>query len=118
MHRALPTLLVALASIAVAVASVAAWWWLRESPPDDRTLGGLPHVASIEGAPAPRADRTVIHLRDWHLVPRELFDRDVESEGGRDLSKDELDRLYGEHLDTVEAVQKQIEDIIRELAAR
>src|SRR5262249_34245743 len=63
-------------------------------------------------------ERTVIHLRDWHLMPRELFDQDVKSEAGRDLSKEELDRLYADHLDAVGSVQRQLDAVLRELTAR
>src|SRR5262245_39845276 len=48
-NRALPALLVTPASLAVAVASVAAWWWLLREPPDGGYLDGLPHVAPSKG---------------------------------------------------------------------
>src|SRR5262249_11979615 len=41
-----------------------------------------------------------------------------EGRGRRELNKGELDRLYAEHLDAVEAVQKQLDAILRQLAAR
>src|SRR5262249_17487603 len=71
-----------------------------------------------EGEPNPRAERTVVHLRDWHLVPRDHFAGDVKATAGRDLSEAEIDRLYAEHLDAVESVQEQLDAVLRELAAR
>jgi hypothetical protein len=112
-----------LAAVLLATAALVAWrlWPARQPAPADgagHTLADLPHVASVEGAPAPRAERTVVHLRDWHLVPRGPFDKDVKPAADRDLSKDELDRLYAEHLDAVEKVQKQLDAILRRLGAR
>src|SRR5262249_55166126 len=97
-------------------------WSPRRHPPasDDlaRLLDDLPHVASVEGDTKGRPERVVVHLRDWHLVPRELFDKDVRAEAGRDLSKAEVDRLYAEQFGYVESVQKQLDAILRRLAAR
>jgi hypothetical protein len=83
----------------------------------DASLDDLPHLASVEGDLKGWPERVVVHLRDWHLVPRDAFDKDVKAAAGRDLSKDELDRLYAEHLDAVESVQKQLDAILRRLAA-
>ena len=60
----------------------------------------------------------MIHLRDWHIVPRDAFDKDVQSATRHRLSKEDLDQLYAEHLDAVEVVQKQLDAVLRELAAR
>ena len=97
-------------------------WSPRQHPPADddlaRLLDGLPHVASVEGDAKGRPERVVVHLRDWHLVPRDAFDKDVKAAASRDLSKAELDRLFAEHLDGVESVQKQLGAVLRQLAAR
>src|SRR5262249_56080107 len=101
-----------------------AWrlWSPRQHPPADDDLSDLlddlPHVASVEGEAKGRPKRVVVHLRDWHLVPRDAFDKDVKAAAGRELSKAELDRLYAEHQGAVEAVQKQLDAVIRKLAAR
>jgi hypothetical protein len=109
----------ALAFVALLAAVIAWQFWPRTPPPGaDTSLDGLPHVATVEGDVKGRPERVVVHLRDWHLVPRELFDKDVKAAARRDLSKDELDRLYAEHLDAVEKVQTQLDAVIRELAAR
>src|SRR5262249_25650458 len=75
----------------------------RQPPPADDDLSDLlddlPHVASVEGEAKGRSERVVVHLRDWHLVPRDAFDKDVKAAAGRDLNRAELDRLYAEHLD-------------------
>src|SRR4051794_17758955 len=85
------------------LAAVIAWqFWPRTPRPGaDASLDGLQHVASVEGEAGGCPERLVVHLRDWHLVPREPFDKDVRAEAGRELSKGELDRLYAEHLDAV-----------------
>src|SRR5262249_28919653 len=120
MRRWLPLLTVLL----LAFAALFAWrlWSPRQHPPADddlaRLLDGLPHVASVEGDVTGRPERVVVHLRDWHLLPRDAFDKDVKAAAGRDLSKDELDRLYAEHQGAVEKVQKQLDAVIRKLAAR
>src|SRR5262249_23707166 len=119
MRRWLPLFPVVL----LAAVALLAWrvWSPRQHPPaEDRpdALAGLPHVASVEGDVKGRPERVVVHLRDWHLVHRDLHDKDVKAAAGRQLSKDELDRLYAEHPDAVEAVQTQLEAIIRKLAAR
>lgn len=112
MYRFLSVLLRSL----VLAALVAGCW--AQKPADEPSLNGLPHVASIEGNAVTRPERTVIHLRDWHLVPRDLFAKDVQAGAGRELSEAEVDRLYAEHLDAVEAVQKQLDAVVRELAKR
>jgi hypothetical protein len=119
MRRWLPLLTVLL----LAAVALFAWrlWSPRRQPADDdltRLLDDLPHLASVEGDAEGRPERVVVHLRDWHLVPRDAFDKDVKAAAGRDLSKAELDRLYAEHLDAVESVQKQLDAILRRLAAR
>src|SRR5262249_6788450 len=92
-----------------------AWrlWSPRRSPPADddlaRLLDGLPHVASVEGDVTGRPERVVVHLRDRHLLPRDAFDKDVKAAAGRELNGAELERLYAEHLDAVEAVQTQLD---------
>jgi hypothetical protein len=115
-RRRLPVLAVVL----LAVAALLGWRFWPSSRVEEggSPLDDLPHVASLEGDAGGRPERVVVHLRDWHLVPRDAFDKDVKAAVGRDLSKEELDRLYAEHLDAVESVQKQLDAVIRQLAAR
>jgi hypothetical protein len=79
MRRWLPLLTVLL------LAAVALFAWRlysprRQPPPDDLAglLDDLPHVASVEGDVKGEPDR-VVHLRDWHLVPRDAFVKDVKA---------------------------------------
>jgi hypothetical protein len=46
------------------------------------------------------AQTEIVHIRDWHYVPKEAFAIDT------DLKGEELDRAYEQHLRTVEGVQK------------
>jgi hypothetical protein len=109
-----------LALVLLATAGLLAWRFRPSRPAAEEPspLDGLPDVAEVEGDVTGRPERLVVHLRDRHLVPRDLFDRDVSAQARRDLSKEELDRLYARHLDDVEAVQKQLEAVLRELARR
>src|SRR4051812_37998624 len=97
------------------VAALLAWrFGARPAADGGSPLDDLPHVAVVEGDAEGRPERLVIHLRDWHLVPHDPFEKDVAAQARRELSREELDRLYAEHLDEVEAVQKQLEAILRE----
>ncbi len=61
-------------------------------------LRQLPGVVDVEVlVAAPKANRRIIHLRDWHHVPRDRFALDV----GKPLT----DADYAEHLLQVELVQ-------------
>jgi len=82
------------------------------------SLYGLPGVASVEGEPAPDSGRTVLHLRDWHLAPHDLFVKDVKAQAGRELTADEVDRAYADLLDAVEAIHMEIEAVLRDLCRR
>jgi len=117
--------LLILGAALLGIAALLAWrlWPTRQPGPAGvefrpAPLSGLSGVALVEGEQAPQGGRTVLHLRDWHLVPRDLFDKDARAQAGRELKKDELDRLYAEHLDAVEKVQTQLDAVLRELAAR
>ena len=72
MRRWLPLLTVLL----LAATALFAWrlWSPRQHPPADDDLAdlidNLPHVATVEGDVKGRPERVVVHLRDWHLVPR------------------------------------------------
>jgi hypothetical protein len=75
------------------------------SPIEDLLLG-LPGVVHVEVAvhvdePACR----IVHLRDWHFVPPDLFALDMQGKFGRRLSDAELNRLHEEHCLEVAAVQ-------------
>lgn len=56
---------------------------------------------------------TIIHLRDWHFVPRDAFIIDQEHVYRRKLTAEQIDRLYAEHLAQVEIVQLEQMAILR-----
>src|SRR5207253_11437992 len=69
-------------------------------------LKRLPAVVRVEVAV--RADEPthrIVHLRDFHFVPKSLSAVDMQDATGRKLSKDEIDRLHEELLLEVEVIQ-------------
>ena len=68
-------------------------------------LRGLPGVVRVEVAQVANPTRRIIHLRDWHYVPKDLFTLDLNDLHGRTLTAEELDRRYRESLLEVEVVQ-------------
>jgi hypothetical protein len=80
-------------------------------------LRQLPGVAGVEVLVAcPKPTHRIIHLRDWHFVPRDLFALDVRQSSTRPLSEQEVDALYREHLLQVELVQLEQVALLRALA--
>lgn len=84
-----------------------------DTPASD-LLRQLPGVEAVEiavrvDAPA----RRIVHLRDWHHVPKDLFTADVQTASGRELTAAEVDRLYERHLLEVEAVQLEQVALLR-----
>jgi hypothetical protein len=71
------------------------------------TLRGLPGVLDVDVMvnPEKAKNRCIVHLRDWHFVPRDSFAIDMADAYGRTLSADEIDLLYEQHLLEVELVQ-------------
>jgi hypothetical protein len=85
--------------------------------PDLRTpavevLRQLPGVAEVEVlVPAAQPTHRIIHLRDYHFVPRDLFALDVRQAAG----KLAVDELYRQHLLDVEQVAVEQATILRSL---
>jgi hypothetical protein len=76
--------------------------------PSADILRHSPGVADVEVlVPASKPTHRIIHLQDWHWVPRDLFAADVRRSAGKPLSNDEVDALYEQHLDEVELAQKE-----------
>ena len=78
------------------------------------TPGGL---WSVNRKPDPENQkREVIHVGDWHYIPRDTFAADLLANRSN-YSADEIDDLYSEHLADVEAVQaeqvEQLKSLIR-----
>lgn len=77
-------------------------------------LRQLPGVDAVEVVvKADNLARRIVHLRDWHFVPKDLFAADVQTAAGRDLTPGEVDRLYERHLMEVEAVQLEQVAVLR-----
>jgi hypothetical protein len=80
-------------------------------------LRQLPGVADVEVlVRTPKASHRIIHLRDWHFVPRDMFALDVRQQVFRPVTDEEIDRLYQKFLLEVELVQIEQETILRSLA--
>jgi hypothetical protein len=80
-------------------------------------LRQLPGVVSVEVVPASgKPARRLIHLRDWHYVPRNLFALELRGQGA--ISEEEMDLRYQEHLLEVELVQLEHLALLRCLARR
>src|SRR5262249_17434730 len=60
-------------------------------------LRQLPGVVRVEVAVrAEQPTHRIVHLRDWHFVPRDLYARDRRDSAGRPLPDGEVDRLHEE----------------------
>lgn len=73
------------------------------------------YFAGCYGAVTQPPANKVIHVCDWHYVPKELFAVNLRSIPGESYNDDEIDKLYAAHLDEVEAVQKEQIELLREL---
>lgn len=86
------------------------------SAPADQILKSLPGVDSVEVVPAKaERKRRVIHLLNWHFVPKEQFKADLNSQRDEPLTEDELDERYEQFRDDVEAVQIEQMNLLRVL---
>lgn len=77
------------------------------------SLRSLPSVKHVKVVEPKRPAQTVIHLRDWHFLVRDVFDADVQSVNDEPISSDELDELYEDFLREVEQVQAEQMVILR-----
>lgn len=79
-------------------------------------LSRLPGVESVEVVNArSRATHRIVHLLNWHFIPKPLFAADLRSQSQRTLSDDEIDRRYARFLDDVEAIQQEQMEVFRRL---
>jgi hypothetical protein len=80
-------------------------------------LRQLPCVVSVEVVPAGgKPIRRLIHLRDFHHVPCDLFALELGGQGA--ISEEEIELRYQEHLLQVELVQLEHLALLRCLARR
>jgi hypothetical protein len=85
--------------------------------PAAELLQSLPFVAAVEVAQRSRRPTCrIFQLRDYHFVPRDLFNMEVLALMGRTPSAEEGEHLYQEHLLQVELVQAQQTALLRCLA--
>jgi hypothetical protein len=78
------------------------------SIPAVRTLLRSPKAQGVELSPAHGSPiHRIIHLKNWHVVPKELFAADLRDLADEPVSDNEIDRLYEKHLDNVESLQKE-----------
>ena len=83
------------------------------------TLRSLRGVGAVEMlVEAKRPTHRIVHIADWHFVPREAFAADIREQAGEAIADDEIDRLYGEHLAEVRRVQSAQRRLLRELIRR
>ena len=76
--------------------------------PADQILKSLPGVESVEVIPAKtQRKRRVIHLLNWHFVPREQYEADLNGLRDEPLTNDESFKEFQKFRDEVEAVQQE-----------
>jgi hypothetical protein len=62
-------------------------------------LRQLPGVADVDVlVSAPKPTHRIIHLRDWHHVPLDLFALDVRQQVGRPVSDEDIEKVHQKHL--------------------
>lgn len=84
------------------------------SAPTDEILRGLPGVVQVEVlVKADKPTGRIIHLRDWHYVPKDLYALDMKQVHGRELTKQEIDQLHQELLLDAEIVQLEQMALLR-----
>jgi hypothetical protein len=77
-------------------------------------LRQLPGVIEVEISVASEKPQCrIVHLRDWHSVPKEHYAIDMKSSQGRELTDDEVDRLHQELLLEIESVQLEQMALLR-----
>lgn len=84
--------------------------------PTPDSLRELAPVASVAVAPAKRpVRRRVIHILNWHFVPKNQFAADLNGQRDVPLTEDEMDEAFEEFRDDVESVQTEQLQVLRVL---
>lgn len=84
------------------------------SAPAESIFRGLPGVVHVELlVKSDKPTGRIIHLRDWHYVPKDLYALDMKQVHGRDLTEQELDQLHQELLLDAEIVQLEQMALLR-----
>lgn len=77
------------------------------------SLRTIPFVTRIKAIEPKQPVKTVIHLRDWHFLTRDVFDADVRAAHDDPVTDAELNELYESFLVEVERVQAEQIAILR-----
>ena len=77
-------------------------------------LRQLPGVVQVDvGVAAKKPTSRIVHLLDWHSVPKELYAIDMKQAHGRELTAEEIDQIHQELFLEVELVQLEQMAILR-----
>jgi hypothetical protein len=76
-----------------------------------RQLPGVVQVTVAVSADEPTC--RIVHLRDWHFVPKDLHAIDLKNANDRELTAEEIDQLHQELLLEIEAVQHEQMALLR-----
>jgi hypothetical protein len=80
----------------------------------ESVLRQLPGVVQVEVAvQAQDPKHRIVHLRDWHFVPKDLYALDLRDSAGRVLAVEEMDRLHEELCLEIETVQLEQMALLR-----
>jgi hypothetical protein len=80
-----------------------------------RTFPGVAKAESV--VKDERPTHRIIHLRDLHFVPRDVFSQDLRDQH-KDISDEEIDKAYRELLDEIESVQKNQFEFMKRLGLK
>jgi hypothetical protein len=87
--------------------------------PANKAFGNLPGVAEVEILiPVGRPTHRIVHIADWHFVPRNAFAADIRDQFDDAIADEEIDQLYAKHLGEVQHVQAAQRQLLRELIRR
>lgn len=79
-------------------------------------LRQFPNVVEVERhGPTKKPTHRIIHVADWHFVPKAAYAADLRSQSIKPINNDEIDRRHTELLDQVELVQQQQIELLRTL---
>lgn len=81
-----------------------------------RSLSGVEAIETLVAAERPT--HRIVHIADWHFVPKDAFAADIRDQSHETITDEEIEQLYAEHLDEVRRVQAQQRRLLRELIRR
>jgi hypothetical protein len=74
----------------------------------------LPGVVKVDVArPDTPTRHRIVHFKDWHFIPRDVFAADVRDQAEEPVSEAQIDDLYEGFLSEVEAVQAEQKAVLR-----